>query len=267
VRESVRKMSITDLKEAGAAAVASREELQAAASAVRPTSTEAAVAEAVPPSAAPVDSWFDAGVRLEATPEERAALVRAAYETQVAAEKAAKELATLRAARAGLWLADRLTPNAPIASDEEIAKDVGNAVGLLTGAGTVAALGLDVASLDADMLALTVGVGAAVVAEEDTGVVGSTFRTVGNVASPVIKVTSSVASKTAAFAKEKELGWKARALLEIGVESVVRQARGATKAPKPPPAPKAAPKPTPASPKAPANPFGAFKLPELPKLP
>merc|ERR1719199_580511 len=66
--------------------------------------------------------------------------------------------------------AEKLKEVAPISDDERVAKDVGNAVGLLAGAGAVAALGLDLASIDLDILAVGLGIGAAVAAEEDKGV-------------------------------------------------------------------------------------------------
>ena len=47
---------------------------------------------------------------------------------------------------------EKIKQVAPINSDDQVAKDVGNAVGLLAGAGALAAIGLDLASLDLDLL-------------------------------------------------------------------------------------------------------------------
>ena len=96
-------------------------------------------------------------------------------------------------------------------------------VGALAGAGTLAALGFDIASLDLDFLVVLFGAGAAVLAEDDKGVVGSTLRGIGNVATPVINATVTTAPKVAEYAEEKELGLYAQAITEIGVEAAVRQ--------------------------------------------
>ena len=134
-----------------------------------------------------IQSWYDSGIRLEPTNEDKAYAIRQAFNGRVAAERAAKAARNL-----GQRITEAVT-SVPIADDAQIAKDVGNAVGLLTGVGAAAALGLDVASLDLDILVLAFGVGAAVVAEEDQGAIGSSFRTVGNVASPVLNVTKTAA--------------------------------------------------------------------------
>ena len=93
------------------------------------------------------------------------------------------------AAKAAESVGKAIKGAAPISDDEQVAKDVAGVVGALAGAGTLAALGFDIASLDLDFLVVLFGAGAAVLAEDDKGVVGSTLRGIGNVATPVINAT------------------------------------------------------------------------------
>lgn len=116
-------------------------------------------------------------------------------------------------------VAEAVKTAAPINADEVVKKDVGTAVGLIAGLGAAAAVGVDLASIDLDILAAGVGITAAVLAEEDEGIVGSSLRAVGNVANPVFNATSSAAQAAGEFYEEKEVGWYARAVAELGFEA------------------------------------------------
>ena len=116
-----------------------------------------------------------------------------------------------------------------ISDEEAVRRDVGTAAAAVGAAGTLAVLGADLLSVDADLLALGLGASAAVVAEEDEGVAGRSLRAVGSVASPVLKTTASAVGKAADYAEENELGLKAQAIGEIVLESLVRKIRGVPK--------------------------------------
>ena len=109
--------------------------------------------------------------------------------------------------------------------EDGVEKDVGTAIALLTVRVLSPAMGGEIASIDADVLALAAGAAAAVVADEDTGIAGRTLRGVGNVATPVLKVSAQAAEGVGKWIDENQIGWKARAVLEIGVEAAVRKVK------------------------------------------
>ena len=132
----------------------------------------------------------------------------------------------------------------PINSDEQVVKDVGNAVGLVAGAGALAAIGLDLASLDLDLLVLGVGAGAAVLAEEDEGIAGSALRAIGTLTNPILNATAKTAKAAVDYSEEKELGWYAKAAALISLEWGSRKVRGLPPPlPPPPPPPPQPPQP------------------------
>jgi len=245
----------------------------------------AGVAE--PPTGTAVKSWYDAGIRLAgdaaAAPappsadenelmmallrakarDGRAELMQLGRAIEVAEEAgvAADSDAMVQArefvkAKGGIFMkvtataskvAEAVKEAVPIAGEAQVAKDVANAVGLLAGAGTAAALGFDLASLDIDFLVLAFGAGAAVIAEEDEGFVGSSLRAIGNIANPVFNVTATTAQAAATYSEKNEIGWKAQAIGLLGIEAIVRKVRGIPAPPPPPPPPPPMPPPMPES--------------------
>ena len=205
---------------------------------------------AAPRPVAMVASWYDAGVRLDGVDleTENAALkeelerLRAQLEAQTTAEAeesaptAAPAAAPVTERRSGMLqdmgrgIVTAAKKATAIPDEAEVAKDVSTAVALLSGVGAFAAMGATVAELDADLLALGLGASAAVIAEEDEGLAGRSLRAVGKVATPVLKTTAEAAKTAADYAEENDLGWKARALLEMGVEAAVRSVKKAPKA-------------------------------------
>ena len=164
-----------------------------------------------------VASWYDSGTRLN-TADMKGVVVP----TTIGDDVRAKVGATIAT------LADKTAAAATKATEipeDGVEKDVGTAIALLTGAGSLAAMGGEIASIDADVLALAAGAAAAVVADEDTGIAGRTLRGVGNVATPVLKVSAQAAEGVGKWIDENQIGWKARAVLEIGVEAAVRKVK------------------------------------------
>ena len=164
-----------------------------------------------------VASWYDSGARLDV-----AEVNGVVVPTSVAAKVGVtiEELVTKTAAKTAA-----AATKATEIPEDGVEKDVGTAIALLTGAGSLAAMGGEIASIDADILALAAGAAAAVVADEDTGIAGRTLRGVGNVATPVLKVSAQAAEGVGKWIDENQIGWKARAVLEIGVEAAVRKVK------------------------------------------
>ena len=149
--------------------------------------------EAPPAPAVTVTSWYDAGVRLTADEPMPAEPEPA----PVAAPSPPPPPALTASAEASLFAA------------------------LLSG---IAVLGVDVASFgvieNADA-ALLVG-GLALSQVDSAGPVGATLRTLGNVTSFLtLNVAAPTISKAAEVYQENELGYKARALLEMGIEAAI----------------------------------------------
>lgn len=139
-------------------------------------------------------SWYDAGVRLSSPEPEPESATEA--EPDAVAEVKAKP---------------KLTASA----------EASLAAALLSG---LAVLGIDIAGAgvieNADAALLVGGIALSQVDEE--GPVGETLRTVGNVTSFVVgDVVAPTVSAAADVYTKNELGYKARALLEIGIESAL----------------------------------------------
>jgi len=143
---------------------------------------------APPVAPAKVTSWYDAGIRLSA---------------EVADEPAP------------------VVAEAPAPAKMTASAEASAAAALVSG---LAVLGLDIASfgvvenLDAVLL---VG-GLALSQVDSAGPVGATLRTVGNVTSFATReVVLPVTKGVAGFYSDNEIGYKSRALLEMGIESAL----------------------------------------------
>jgi len=189
-----------------------------------------------------VSSWYDAGIRLGSEDVSYEKLVgRAVAEAQ---RKRDEEFARQRLALSALTTKDEERPEGEVSSwydagirlgaevpvEEEVpsgpteamtkASAQASAVAALISATTV--LGIDLAAfggVENLETALVVG-GLALSQIDDAGPVGTTLRKVGNVSSEVFnRAVYPVAKGAFDFYQENELGWKARALLELSLEN------------------------------------------------
>ena len=157
-----------------------------------------------------VTSWFDFGVRLDGLEPDAGEI-----ESTVAQAAEADGNEVVAADGNKVAEAEKKEPIS-VSAEASLAAGAISALGVL---------GIDIASVGVvENMDAALFVGAAVMANVDAdNAAGAALRTVGNVTTEVVSVTTKeVIKPTAKFYVENEVGLKSRALLELGIEALIK---------------------------------------------